>query len=525
MLHICIGVSAEYVKYSAVLINSIVKATQKPFDLKPYENNLSFTKDLKEGFCFHIFTEYKSEDTEKIALLAHKLSEIYPTKCLIHTMNNQDFQDFSYPFWCQNAAMFYKIKVADILKDVDKCLFIGADLFALGDVRDLFALDLKDNLIAAALDTYNFDGYLRKAKAKNSDEEFVFNDAKNYINNDMMLINLKEWRKQNLQAKYIDYLNKYDLAGDLDVFPLVCAPKIHILSSKYNFILGYYTRESFGLENTLKDESDKPVWNFTKVELEQIQKDLRLVHFCHYVYKPWMSAYNDHYVYFNMGLDNDLKPIKVPYYKEWWDMALKTPFFEEDFANLKDKLEKEALDHYAVALAKRLKDKENWLFGWLDGRFGEEDKKRNCEISALYSHIDEKLSFFYTHNDALRRVKNHLAYKMGELIQNSNFSILSLKFLFKAVKLHLQNKTEIKIAKNCSKLYPFLKFLPLEHCFNYEEALKMKQNLTYRLGEAFIKSLTHTGGGGVIKFYFKELPKFHKESLEFHKNFEERKEK
>lgn len=53
MLHICIGVSAEYVKYSAVLINSIVKATQKPFDLKPYENNLSFTKDLKEGFCFN----------------------------------------------------------------------------------------------------------------------------------------------------------------------------------------------------------------------------------------------------------------------------------------------------------------------------------------------------------------------------------------------------------------------------------------------------------------------------------------
>ena len=89
----------------------------------------------------------------------------------------------------------------------------------------------------------------------------------------------------------------------------------------------------------------------------------------------------------------------------------------------------------------------------------------------------------------------------------------------------MQNKTEIKIAKNCSKLYPFLKFLPLEHCFNYEEALKIKQNLTYRLGEAFIKSLTHTGGGGVIKFYFKELPKFHRESLEFHKNFEERKEK
>ncbi len=79
-----------------------------------------------------------------------------------------------------------------------------------------------------------------------------------------MMINLKEWRKEDVESKLRYYLTNYHLGGVLDVFPLVCAPRIKIFSNKFNLFVGHFTREQMGFENSYKNQSQTPVWNYTK---------------------------------------------------------------------------------------------------------------------------------------------------------------------------------------------------------------------------------------------------------------------
>ncbi len=91
-------------------------------------------------------------------------------------MNNEDFSKFSAPAWVHgNKAMFYKNKIASIITQSDRCLVLRTDTLALGDLRELFAINLEVYLVATALDCYNYDSYTRVAKAKNpKDDDLVF---------------------------------------------------------------------------------------------------------------------------------------------------------------------------------------------------------------------------------------------------------------------------------------------------------------------------------------------------------------
>lgn len=163
--------------------------------------------------------------------------------------------------------MFYKIQAPKILHDIDKILFLGADTLCVDDIRELFDLDLKDNIIAAAWDCCNYQGYVRRVSCNDlSREDLIFYDSYYCINNDVMLINVKEWLKNNIEEKCAYYLTNYKLEGTLDVFPLVTAPKIYLLDNSWNLMVSPFTRSQIGLDNSFKDKSLSPIWNYTQAE-------------------------------------------------------------------------------------------------------------------------------------------------------------------------------------------------------------------------------------------------------------------
>ncbi|MBZ7967889.1 glycosyltransferase family 8 protein [Campylobacter sp. RM9756] len=480
MLDICIGSSSEYLKYASVLIHSIVKFTSVNNSFCQYKANQKFMQDLNEGYCFHIFTERENQDTFNLQKLVDKLSTFYPCKILIYPINNQEFDNFSYPFWCQNPAMFYKLKAPELLKDLDKCLFLGVDLMCVSDIRELFALNLKDNLIAAALDCYNFDGFIRQAKSKNQNSnDLLFSDAKYYINNEVMLINLDQWRKEEISKKCQYYLENYHLEGFVDVFPLVCAPKIQIISNKYNLILGVFTRHLLGLENTFSDESNTPVWNFSKQELEQIMQDIRIVHFCHYVYKPWLSPYNDHYVYNGMSLDVNACPIYYPYYQEWWELALSTPFFKKDFEILKKNIQEKSLDNYAISLSKRFRELRDFQMQNLNLiKLNKEECERiennfqNFKVGLLEREEKEALA-------------NTLPYKLGEITityRNNFCYIILLPFIV--------------------AIFKFFYYFVFGNVFVNYDCKNKNECFKYELGKIILKAHRTWYKGGYFKLWF-----------------------
>ncbi|HED6852225.1 TPA: glycosyltransferase family 2 protein, partial [Campylobacter coli] len=88
---------------------------------------------------------------------------------------------------------------------------------------------------------------------------------------------------------------------------------------------------------------------------------------------------------------------------------------------------------------------------------------------------------------AVDLVKNHLSYKIGtEVLTSKNiFRIFSLPFrIYKTKKQHAFDQ---KIYLSMIKINPSLKKLSLESYEDYQEALKVKNYLSYKIGELLVK--------------------------------------
>lgn len=89
---------------------------------------------------------------------------------------------------------------------------------------------------------------------------------------------------------------------------------------------------------------------------------------------------------------------------------------------------------------------------------------------------------------AADRVKNQLSYKLGNKILKSKTPTDALKLPFTLVSIIKEHKFEQRVLSILYKQNPSLKPLPLESYGDYYEALKHKEHLSYKLGQALIKN-------------------------------------
>ncbi|WP_370524696.1 hypothetical protein [Helicobacter winghamensis] len=140
-----------------------------------------------------------------------------------------------------------------------------------------------------------------------------------------------------------------------------------------------------------------------------------------------------------------------------------------------------------------------------------EDKKLE-HIQLFFSKVAEKYgrksirkaklkdSIYFS---AKSRIQNQLAYKLGqEMIFNSKSlgGYIRMPFvLWNTAQKHKQQQKDYleKVKKN-----PSLKLPPLESYLDYKEALKCKDHLSYKLGEALIRADNNRWGGGYIRLLF-----------------------
>ncbi|WDL69712.1 hypothetical protein IP364_07530 [Helicobacter winghamensis] len=105
---------------------------------------------------------------------------------------------------------------------------------------------------------------------------------------------------------------------------------------------------------------------------------------------------------------------------------------------------------------------------------------------------------------AKSRIQNQLAYKLGqEMIFNSKSlgGYIRMPFvLWNTAQKHKQQQKDYleKVKKN-----PSLKLPPLESYLDYKEALKCKDHLSYKLGEALIRADNNRWGGGILDCYLR----------------------
>jgi glycosyltransferase involved in cell wall biosynthesis len=89
---------------------------------------------------------------------------------------------------------------------------------------------------------------------------------------------------------------------------------------------------------------------------------------------------------------------------------------------------------------------------------------------------------------AVNRIKNQLSYKLGNKIVKAKTPTEIIKLPFSLVSIINEHKFEKNVLSILYKINPSFKPLPLESYGDYYVALKYKEHLSYKLGQALVKN-------------------------------------
>ncbi|HHT6858122.1 TPA: alpha-2,3-sialyltransferase, partial [Campylobacter coli] len=128
---------------------------------------------------------------------------------------------------------------------------------------------------------------------------------------------------------------------------------------------------------------------------------------------------------------------------------------------------------------------------------------KELEIKKLEQelNINQAFSYIPKEQSAKQRIQNQLSYKLGQAMIINSKSILGyIRMPFVLSYIKDKHKQEQKIYQEKIKKNPSLKLPPLESYPDYKEALKFKNHLSYKLGEALIKASNNWYGGGISNY-------------------------
>jgi len=163
------------------------------------------------------------------------------------------------------------------LCDVDKIIYIDCDTIVNDSLIELASIDISDYYVAAVQD--NPAVYMSKAVG--------MTNLDRYINSGVLYINLKKWREDNIEQKFLDFIGQFKGQvphHDQGILNGVLKDKILILHPKFNCMpqFFYYTEKQIKRLFKIKNY-------YTQKELDEAVKNPVIVHFISKFYgRPWM---------------------------------------------------------------------------------------------------------------------------------------------------------------------------------------------------------------------------------------------
>ncbi|MBR3180369.1 glycosyltransferase family 8 protein [Candidatus Saccharibacteria bacterium] len=237
-------ISNDFAPYAAASINSLMKKSNKNryYRIHVLYDKLSLTNRWR----------LRNLVTKNCAIEFHKMKYSLPLQivaayCATKTGSGDFFS---------SAVYYYRCFIPRLFPQYDKAVYIDSDTILLGDIGELFDLDLKDNAIAARIDPKvshipEFKAYVENALGI---------PAKEYVNSGVLVMDLKKLRKLKYITQMTDLMKKYDaslVAPDQDYLNIILRGQILPLD---------------------------PVWNLHPEKT--LQKGAKLMHF-NLFSKPW----------------------------------------------------------------------------------------------------------------------------------------------------------------------------------------------------------------------------------------------
>jgi lipopolysaccharide biosynthesis glycosyltransferase len=340
--HVVLNVDKNFVKYSSVLIYSIILKTNLNKPGSPYH--------------FHILTADADEfQIAQLHTFENHISKIYPSKIFVHKIDDSQFVGL--PSWHgTNYATYYRLCLDSFLPaNVSKCVYLDADIIVNSDLRDIYLFDLENKIAAVCDATYRDVSQPLKPVSPNN-PEFYFKSSCHF-NSGVMLINLELYREYTIQEKCLSFCKAYKPSVTPDEIALnaVIDPEYILkLPLAYNFYVGMgVMRDLLKIDFAFQDEIRINGFQttFSKSEYYSAQNNPKIIHYAFHIPKPWdVCLYH---------LDYQFLPLDYPFLNDWWSLASQTPVFKTDIENIKNDYNESALNRYIVGLSLKLQKIES----------------------------------------------------------------------------------------------------------------------------------------------------------------------
>ena len=248
-------------------------------------------KNPRSEYSFYVMhpSEFKDESKEKIKSLEKKYN-----KCHIHFINmGEQFKNANDKGHITTPT-YYRLALSDLLVNLDKIIWLDGDTLTFQDLNQMYNIDMEGLYYRGHLDNN-----------ANGASSFGVKPG-HYICAGVMLINLKELRKDDMANKFNSFIEENNsrlIQHDQTVINVVCADKIGVLPPKFG-LFNIYAQEDKILEYARVLVGDD---KYTAEELKEALNDICVLH-C--VTKPW-------------------KERSVYLADLWWNYAEKTDFYEE----------------------------------------------------------------------------------------------------------------------------------------------------------------------------------------------------
>ncbi len=232
--HIALTGSTDYIPHLGIVASSI------------YEYN----KDL--SICYHFFVNYLTKEDEARLLQTAK-SMNSPLE--VHLINDNCFKTLLLPDGI--AAFFYRLLIPPTIAPIaDRVLYLDGDILCRGSLQYLTKLNFQDNAVAVVSDRDERSRIKRKGTSR-------------YFNSGMMLINLKQWTKDNLFDDIVcraetnaRHTGKHFSFHDQDILNEMLDGKSLYIDKKYNYLYNLDRQSLFAKQPVNEDYKDKVIIHF-----------------------------------------------------------------------------------------------------------------------------------------------------------------------------------------------------------------------------------------------------------------------
>lgn len=228
----------NFINQVAALITSIVDNSSQKNLLRFYILNSDITEQNKTLLKQHIYKYNKFHQINFVDMKKYTSNQM-----LQKYLNNDTYI---------TPETYYRFYIIEMFNEYKKVLYLDCDMIVVDDIWKLYTINI-DNYYAAVVEDFavvnsfikNRQEIYSKFTWKQYLEEKLHKKDKVCFNAGMLLLNLDSLRKNNIEQKLFDFLEKESPLQyqDQDVLNSVFDCKVKFIDEKFNLLQSRFTKE------------------------------------------------------------------------------------------------------------------------------------------------------------------------------------------------------------------------------------------------------------------------------------------